>query len=192
MIPTYDDALRTILELPTLESESWGARRVVQCLFKPSFHPECAISLVERNGVSALTVRVPSCSIWSVVSARRGVPTNDPAADWVKPTLSTEHVAGLPPEAAAAWQAAVDAIAGARLPERATIGLDGMTVDVRLWSPSLRGAFSLWFGELDPADSRHRLVGAVLGTALRAARWERSAVALANVRGYLGEAFHQG
>jgi hypothetical protein len=178
----YDEALRTILQIPALADEASGAERVLRCLFKPSFHPECSISLVERDGAEQMTIRIPARSVWSLIQARAGSPTENPVTDWVKPPVSVEQVATRPP---ASLRAAIDAVEQKPLPEVPAFGIDGMSVDVVLWRQGFERSFSLWFGRFDDGDERHRLVRSVLETAIDVARWGQSRTGLHAVRAYV-------
>ena len=183
-LTTYASALRTILEIPRLEVESSGATRVVRCLLKPSSHPECAISIVERGTAAEMTLRVPERSVWTLISARRGSPSVDPVTGWVKPAVSAERIEILEP--IEDWRVAVADLERTQLPEGSACGIDGMGVDLVLWRPDVERSWETWFGPFDERDPSHRLVRAILDTAVSLARWRQSLMGLQRARAYLG------
>src|SRR4051812_24095505 len=89
----YYDLLREVLEVPPIAEEATGASRMVFCLARPSFHPECSITFIERGNATELVVRAASRSVWSFYQAQLGNPWGDHARDWVKPAVSTERIA---------------------------------------------------------------------------------------------------
>lgn len=184
MRSSYDLDLRTLLGIPPLEEEISGAQRMVRCLFKPSFHREGSISLVERDGVSEMTIRCATRSIWSWTQAREGS-LADPITDWVEPAASIER---RPIELATHGESLHTLFAAVERDmrvDRSAYGIDGMSVDVTLWRAELSNSFSVWFGPFDEVDSRHRLIEWIVRLAIDAAEWELSIATLECMRDYV-------
>jgi hypothetical protein len=183
-IDAYDEALRSVLEAPSLQDGASDARWVLRCLFKPVFHTECWIALVERDDTAVeMTLRVPTRPIWAFVRARQGLLHGNPVTDWVEPAISTEAIAvgGVMP-----WRAMIDAIAREAFPDVTSSGIDGMGVTVLLWRSGIRRSWELWFGRFDERDGRHRLLRATVETARSLTVRAASVAALEHVRGSLG------
>lgn len=176
----YQEALASVLELAEVEADCARATRAVSCLVKPAFHPECAISVVERGRDTEMTVRAAARSIWAFTQR-----SGDPVTSWVKPAVSVEKIA-MPAGLAASWRAAVDELENAPRPEPEQIlGLDGMSVDVVLWRARTARRCSIWFGRFDEMQALHRLMRFVLTEGATVAAWEQSTRSLQQALGYL-------
>jgi hypothetical protein len=183
-LSAYDAALARILRIPPLTT-AISAERVVRCLFKPAFHAECWIELLDRENDSQMTIRAAAASIWSLSNARSGPWPGDPVTAWVEPAVSIEKL-----ELSAAtrpkWRDAVASIDDASPPSGAAVfGLDGMSVDVVLRHEGVERSLTAWFGPFDCGDASHRLVLSLLDTAIDGATWVQSLTALSNARSYV-------
>jgi len=182
MTTAYEDALRRILDLPPLELEAAGALRVVRCVLMPSFHREGALTWIERDDASEVIVRIVQRPVAVHLAAVRGSEVGDPITAWIEPGVSTERLT----IASRPMRAAIDE-AVAVTTTRSALGLDGMSVAVELGEPRRSApveSFRLWSGT-DQHDPRHRMIVAMLDTALEHARWDASRDGLRDLRGYL-------
>lgn len=189
----YEDELRRILEIPPLDNDAEGAKRIVRCLFKPALRVECWISIVERDSTAEMTIRAPITSVWSYIRAAQ-LPANESPPVWtdrgpqflgaVEPNVSIERIdMG---ETATTWRAVMDDVDrrpfGADSDPNAVV-LDGITIDVITWQPDAQRQFSTRGGsQLDRADARYTLLSALIETASQLAKWRQSQVGLEGAR----------
>jgi hypothetical protein len=180
-LAAYDDAVARILGIPLLAATN-ASERVVRCLFKPAFHAECWVELIDKANDSQMTIRAASASIWSFVNARSGPSPGDPVTAWVEPAISVEQVqlrVGTRP-----WREPLDSIDESPT-ETSWLGLDGMRVDVLFSHEGSGQSFTVWFGAFDGEVASHRLVRSILETAIAGATWDQSRTALSNALSYL-------
>ncbi|MGE0869137.1 MAG: hypothetical protein AB7P03_11250 [Kofleriaceae bacterium] len=182
-MPTYQDALRDILRIPALETESAGATRVVRCLFTPPFHPECSLSIVETVTAIDVTVRAATRSVSQHSCAQHGWSSGgDPVRSWVEPAVSIEVIRGVeaPPRYQHAALAALDHV---EVPHDGSIQLDGIILEVELWSAGRTRTFTIRGTET--AHAGYRVARTALDIALDVAQWDASRAAIRNVLTYV-------
>lgn len=180
---SYEDVLRTVLEIPRLQVEAAGATRVVRCLVQPSHQVECSVSVVECRDSATVTVRVPSRSVWGFYNSRRGLSQGDPLQGWVKPAVSIERVL-MTADPLAAWRVAIDALGDVSFDPRPEPGLmlDGVTVDIEMWRPEDTRSIVLRLDLVPSTDPLMRLMQITLDAARDLAEWRQSVAGLQGVR----------
>lgn len=139
------------------KSHPWTLKRraaaIVQCIYQPAFHRECAISFVAGDEKSHLRIRTARRSIWAHLNAQAGSSAADPVFDWVDPPVSSEKH-DLDSATSQSLRDLADRCSEAALSTEAdAFGLDGMVVKVSLGGDSLRRAdYRAWFGGFDSSN----------------------------------------
>ena len=180
-LPSFEDTLRGVLELPTVAQDSAGATRVVRCLYMPSFHREVALTLVERGQASELTVRAPSIPVgprWmeQVFGKPGHVPAGPaPKAVIERVTLPTEPLI----------ERAVRALDPARIKPSIPTMTDGMKAELCLWQPDGELSYQLHSSEFHAEDGRYQVLLAMLQLSLQVLLPERFRVCLGDLQPYL-------
>ena len=175
---TYDQALIEVLALAPIEEESLGAARVAQFVFKPAFHPECAISVIERSEQSEVVVRVALRSVWQHLNQRPGAEVMAPSL--VAPGLSVQRVPGTA-ASTEAYRAALDGLLAPST--QPALALDGMGVDIAIARDS--GVVRHQCHSASAAAAARRLMCEAIALARELARWESTQAALINLTEYL-------
>lgn len=163
----YERLLRETLCVPS------HAERAVTCIYEPSFHPECAITLVESD--ASLTIRTLTRSVWTFFNARRHATE---LVDWVEPALAVERCGDAVDET-------LRTLAGAcRSEARAgpAGGLDGMIVAIEIADGTEIHRRERWVGS--DADACIRLASALHAAALSRATTDASRAGLGAITRY--------
>jgi len=168
----YLAKLHEVLALPTFEEETRGADFALRAEIRPSFHPECAVSVIRRGADASMVVRCADDSVWYALVT--------PALEGKKPKKSVGLVTDR-------FVLRADEIA--RLEELARAmptwmeqrgGLDGMTTSLEVLRGGTRSTLEVWhYG--GPADELVRVVTRIIN-----ARCSRTARFATNWADYLG------
>ncbi len=180
ILAEYDLVVRQKLAWPSAETE--GAVWAVGCLFVPSFHAECAVSIASDKNTSALRVHSLSRSCWRHLCVRRGESSSDPI-DFVEPALAIETIE-LELEASDRLRKMFDLC---DLSSKGKgFGADGMGVYGQRFLPT-PASFNWWSGEA--GDGRFRFVEILHTAAKTFAKWEASTTALDGVSLYFHDRY---
>jgi hypothetical protein len=162
-MPSYDEELQALLGVPSFGPLARATERVVEVLFKPSFHPECALRAEMGREGALLSARTLRRSFWNHWNVSRGGRGPNPVLDRLEPAVAAEEwiVTGEPllllHSLLDPWRSFHDPASSA--------GLDGLVAEV--WLRDRAGAesrWSLWIGE--PIQGCGRLVAGALRVAL--------------------------
>jgi hypothetical protein len=182
----YDTLLRATLRLPAVVdmAKSAGAARALHCIYKPSLDPECAVSLVQVEGRSSMTIRTLQRSVWSFFNARRGQPMGNPIVDWVEPAFAVDHCAHV--EGIEALWTVAEGCSALAHPVHG-LGLDGMTVQIEMFqTPGEVHRCERWFVDSTRAeDACIKLAVELRRAALAVATTNSSRAALTPLSRYM-------
>jgi ribosomal protein L37AE/L43A len=182
----YKLLLRKVLRLSRVENtDHHQVRQVARIVFRPSFDPECAVTLALGPSRTTLTIRTLPRSIWSFYNARNGGRTANPVVDWVEPALSIETHDVPPNEANDLWTTAERGRVASK--QSPSMGIDGMTVEVEHFTPDQTLCVERWGLRSGENDANVDFAIAVWDLATRCATTDAVRRGLGGLARYVGD-----
>ena len=184
LVDTYAQELDRLLQLPPLPEEDPRATWAFRAVFRPSFHPECALTVFESPTGVQVRLRALARQAWAHLNALQDGSWADPLKEWVEPSLSCETQ-----PVAESWLSRLYSLVDTPLhaPTK-DFGIDGITIRCARWEHAgASESGEVWCPSPTRYPEAWRFCRVLLDVGRASLTWERSRTALATVAGYLQE-----
>ena len=176
---TADAVARGVgLESFAEDRELQAADRGARILFRPAFHPECALTAIEVEGATTISLHTARTNLWYWWGSAEGTSASRPS-----PPALWREAAEVSTHRAHAFWTGVEVLDFSSTPSR-TLGVDGMTVNGVLTRGPKVAAFEIWSPE--PPSPAHQYAAALWSLADDSLRQEENVRLLEQLHRYLG------